>query len=213
MHHAFPSHSVTTRLLQRTAPANQPPRASVSGLLDNGSVCFNDNARTETSLACIHRAEEPTTKNKKKPAATAIIWASTQRAYFLPDWTGSESEEAEAEISGVSLFLLCVCFFTTDHDECAVSAQPQTGRIKPTQQHSHARQSSDLTPPTNTLTPTQQHSQARQRSSVNPPPTHCRNTPPLARTQGRELQVQWSTPAHTYTHAHKGGSYTFSGPT
>ena len=43
-----------------TACANQPPHASVSGRVDHGSVCCRDYARTETSLACIHGAEEPT---------------------------------------------------------------------------------------------------------------------------------------------------------
>ena len=39
--------------------ANQPPHASVSGLVDTGSVCSRDYAGTDTSLACIHGAEEP----------------------------------------------------------------------------------------------------------------------------------------------------------
>ena len=43
-----------------TACANQPPHASISGRVDHGSVCCRDYARTETSLACIHGAEEPT---------------------------------------------------------------------------------------------------------------------------------------------------------
>ena len=40
--------------------ANQPPRASVSGRVDNGSACCRDYARAKTRLADIHRAEEPT---------------------------------------------------------------------------------------------------------------------------------------------------------
>ena len=46
--------------------------ARVSGLVDTGSVCCRDYARTETSLACIHRTEEPT-KKKKQLACFQII--------------------------------------------------------------------------------------------------------------------------------------------
>ena len=42
------------------------PAPSISGLVDNGSVCCCDYARTETSLAYIHRGEEPTREKKNQ---------------------------------------------------------------------------------------------------------------------------------------------------
>ena len=46
--------------------ANQPPHASVAGRVDHGSVCSRDYARTDTSLACIHEAEESEPVNQRR---------------------------------------------------------------------------------------------------------------------------------------------------
>ena len=43
-----------TRVERRGTSGAQSPHASVSGLVDNGSICCRDYARTNTSLACIH---------------------------------------------------------------------------------------------------------------------------------------------------------------
>ena len=88
--------------------ANQPPRASVSGRADHGSVCYRDYTRPETSLACIHRAEEPTkqTRNRLKLNHTPLILHNGLRGqsrllfYFLSLKKKTHPKKQEANLGG-----------------------------------------------------------------------------------------------------------------
>ena len=89
-----------------TADANRLPHASASGLVDNGSVCSRDYARTDTSLASIRGAKEPTPPKKRRsvssyPGMQASADARTNMMVSMDPPSGDRGVSANGRQIGI----------------------------------------------------------------------------------------------------------------